>query len=160
MSVSVDRSASTLAGAFFFTFWLRVLGPGIGALLLLVTGALGIMLNTALQLSSHVSVGASTAVFGAVGLLAGVAMLRPTHAARGRRRPWVVAAASLALLALLGTGGERTDVWAHGFGVLVGAGIGAGSATVLHGPPSIPAQCGGALIFAVGVWGAWRLALG
>lgn len=152
--------ANAVAGALFFTPWLRVFGPGIGAVLLLAAGTLGNLLNAGLQASSHVSVGASTAVFAAVGLLVGVAGVRRPGDAFGRRRPWIAAAAGLGLLALLGTGGGRTDVWAHAFGLLAGAALGAGSAVLIHEPPPVAAQWGGGLIFAIAVLGTWRLALG
>jgi membrane associated rhomboid family serine protease len=150
--------ANALAGALFFTLWLRVLGPGIGAALVLAAGALGNALNAGLQSSSHVSVGASTAVFGAVGLLAGVAAVRREGGVGRRRRPWVVAAASLALLGMLGTGGERTDLWAHAFGLLAGAALGAGAAALLQEPPRTMAQWGGGALFLGGVLWAWGLA--
>ena len=75
-----------------------------------------------------------------------------------RRRPWVVAAASLALLGMLGTGGERTDLWAHAFGLLAGAALGAGAAALYPEPPRSAAQWGGGALLLVGVLGAWRLA--
>jgi membrane associated rhomboid family serine protease len=151
---------NALAGALFFTLWLRVFGPGIGVALVLAAGTLGNVMNAGLHASSHVSVGASTAVFGAIGLLAGVAVVRRGGGSFGRRRPWVVLAASLGLLGLLGTGGVRTDLWAHAFGLLAGAALGAGAAAVLHKPPAVAAQWGGGVFFAAGVWGAWELALG
>jgi membrane associated rhomboid family serine protease len=150
--------ANAVAGALFFTLWLRVLGPGVGAALLLLAGALGNALNAAVHAAGHVSVGASTVVFGAVGLLAGAAALRRDPGVRGRRRPWVVAAAGLALLGLLGTGGERTDVWAHAFGLLAGGLLGAGAAALLAAPPPRVAQWGAALLFVAVILAAWRLA--
>ena len=152
--------ANALASALFFTLCLRVFGPGIGAALVLAAGALGNALNAWLQLPSHVSVGASTAVFGALGLLAGVAAVRREGGAAGWRRPWVVAAAGLALLGMLGTGGERTDLWAHAFGLLAGAALGAGAAAALHEPPRIAAQWAGGVLLLVGVLGSWGLAHG
>jgi membrane associated rhomboid family serine protease len=151
---------NALAGALFFTLWLRVFGPGIGVALVLAAGTLGNVMNAGLHVSSHVSVGASTAVFGAIGLLAGVAVVRRGGGSFGRRRPWVVLAASLGLLGLLGTGGVRTDLWAHAFGLLAGAALGAGAAACLNKPPAVAAQWGGGVFFAAGVWGAWELALG
>ncbi len=163
LSLHADRGhvlANALAGALFFTLWLRVFGPGIGVVLILAAGAFGNLLNAWLQSPNHVSVGASTAVFGAVGLLAGVAAVRRAVDARGRRRPWVVAAAGLALLGMLGTGGARTDLWAHAFGLLAGAALGAGTATLLNRPPAGAAQWGGGVLFLAGVLGAWGLAHG
>ncbi len=150
--------ANAAAGTLFFPLWLRVLGPGVGAALLLVAGTLGNALNAGLQAPGHVSVGASTALFGAVGLLAGVAALRRAGGARGRRRPFVAAAAGLALLAMLGTGGERTDLWAHAFGLLAGAALGTGAAAVFRAPPPLAAQWAAAVLCVVAVLGAWALA--
>ncbi len=150
--------ANAAAGALLFPLWLRVLGPGVGAALLLCAGVLGNALNAWLQAPGHVSVGASTAVFGAVGLLAGVAALRRAGAARGRRRRFVAGAAGLALLAMLGTGGERTDLWAHAFGLLAGAALGAGAAAFLRAPPPLAAQWALGALSVVALLSAWALA--
>jgi hypothetical protein len=74
------------------------------------------------QLPSHSSVGSSTAVFAAVGILGAISMVRYRHHLR-RRWPLPVAAA-LSLLALLGTEGKQTDIGAHLFGFLFGFGLG------------------------------------
>lgn len=161
LTLHADREhvlANAAAGGLFFVLWLRVLGPGVGLALLLLAGALGNALNAALQAPGHVSVGASTAVFGGVGLLTGAAALRRDGPVSARRRPWVVAAAGLALLGLLGTGGERTDLWAHAFGLLAGAGLGAGAAALGSGPPGGAAQWGAGLLAAATLLGAWALA--
>ena len=55
----------------------RLLGPGLGLALIVLSGAAGNFLNAALRGAPHVSVGASTAIFGALGILAG-----SRHAAR------------------------------------------------------------------------------
>jgi hypothetical protein len=69
----------------------------------------------------------------------------------------VVVAASLALLALLGTGPD-TDLLAHLFGLVVGAGLGPIAALTLRWTPAAPVQW--LLVIAAGtaVAGAWRLA--
>ena len=40
------------------------------------------------------------------------------------RRAWVSVAAALGLLAMLGTAGQRVDLWAHLFGLVVGGVLG------------------------------------
>ncbi len=90
------------------------LGWGLGWAGMLLAGALGNLLNAFLQAPGHNSIGASTAVFAAVGILAAHAWKR-----RGPRiNRWAPLGGGVALLAFIGMGGERTDVLAHltGFG--------------------------------------------
>jgi membrane associated rhomboid family serine protease len=134
------------------------LGPGVGAWLLLLAGAGGNALTAAAYRADHVSVGASTAVFAAVGILAALRVVAPARVGVGARKWWVVVAAALALLALLGTGPEA-DVLAHVFGFLVGGGLGLVAALMLR--RDVPAPVQWLLVAAAGgaVIGAWRLAL-
>jgi rhomboid protease GluP len=99
------------------------LGAGVGLCLLVLAGAGGNVLTAAVHRGGHVSVGASTAIFAALGILAALRVARPGRAASRSRTWWIVAAASLALLALLGTG-PHADVLAHVFGLLTGAAVG------------------------------------
>jgi rhomboid protease GluP len=133
------------------------LGPGVGAWLLLLAGAGGNALTAATHGGGHLSVGASTAVFAAVGILAALRIVAPTRVGAGARKWWVVVAAALALLALLGTGPEA-DVLAHLFGFVVGGGLGLIAALTLPREVSAPVQW--LLVAAAGgaVVGAWRLA--
>jgi len=105
-------------GGFFVVHLCRDLGSGLAWSLLLASGVLGNLANAQVQLPSHSSVGSSTAVFGAVGILGAISMVRYRHHLR-RRWPLPVAAA-LSLLALLGTEGKQTDLGAHLFGFLFG----------------------------------------
>jgi len=150
--------ANALAGALFLGLAFRALGPGLGAALVLAAGGLGNLLNAALQAPGHVSLGASTAVFGAVGLLGGLSALRRGGRTPRRRRPWMVVAASLALLGLLGTGGERTDIWAHALGLLCGGALGVASRLVLQRPPGPAAQLAWGGLALAALLGAWQLA--
>lgn len=108
----------------------EVLGAGVGWLAIVLAGALGNGLNAAFQGPGHASVGASTAVFGALGVLSG----HTQRAWRDPRRPglrrWAPVAAGVMLLAFLGFGGGRTDVWAHVAGFAVGAVLGLAFARV------------------------------
>jgi len=149
--------SNAAAGMLFFSLAFRALGPGLGVALVLAAGALGNAVNAGLRAAPYLSVGASTSVFGAVGLLAGLAAAR---GGGGRRRPWVMAAAGLALLAMLGTGGLRTDVWAHFFGLVVGGVLGAGVGRWLERPPALAAQVGWGGVALALVAASWALARG
>ena len=105
-------------GGFFVVYLCRDLGSGLSWSLLLASGVLGNLANAQVQLPSHSSVGSSTAVFGAVGILGAISMVRYRHHLR-RHWPLPVAAA-LSLLALLGTEGKQTDLGAHLFGFCFG----------------------------------------
>jgi membrane associated rhomboid family serine protease len=123
LHADVSHLAGNLAiGGFIAVFLCRELGSGLSWALLLGTGILGNLTNAYLQLPAHRSVGASTAVFGAVGIFASLSAMRYIH--HPNRRGLIPAAAGLALLAALGTEGERTDLGAHLFGFLWGIGFG------------------------------------
>ncbi len=110
-------------GAFFGYLASRQLGAGPAWLLTLLCGALGNLLTAWIyRATGHLAVGASTAVFAALGLLAGRTILPDTSAnhASGRRRRLLPLAAALVLLALLGAGGHRADVVAHACGFVAG----------------------------------------
>jgi len=111
-------------GAFFGYFVGRYLGAGVGWLNVLLAAALANGLNVWAQGALHRSIGASTAVFAALGLLVAYTwrrgFLRDTPW-RGRIAPIV---AGLGLLAFTGTSGENTDLGAHLFGFIAGFGSG------------------------------------
>lgn len=109
-------------GGVFIVLLCREFGSGLTWSLLLGTGILGNLLNACLQPPIHRSVGASTAVFGAVGIMAAISAVRYHH--HLQRRWFIPVASGLALLAILGTEGKNTDLGAHlsgfGFGLLSG----------------------------------------
>ena len=135
-----------------------MLGPGVASALVLLAGAGGNLVNAMIHGSAHVSVGASTAIFGAVGMLGGIGLAKRRRKSTGRRA-WLTAAAALALLAMLGTGGERVDVLSHLFGFLLGIPLGFFSALMVPSPPRpfVQSIFGGAA-FAVLI-GCWLVAL-
>lgn len=118
----IHLSSNLAIGGIFVYFLCRELGSGLAWSLLLCAGALGNLVNACVQSPSHSSVGASTAVFGAVGILAAISLVRYRHQLQ-RRWPLPVAAA-LALLAILGTEGKNTDQGAHLFGFVCGGFLG------------------------------------
>jgi membrane associated rhomboid family serine protease len=136
-----------------------IMGPGLSSALVLLAGAGGNFANALMHGSSHVSIGASTSVFGAVGMLGGLGLARRGRGKVPRRRAWVPVAGALALLAMLGAGGERVDVLAHLFGFLFGGVLGFLSAFVRPRPPGLRIQwaCGTAA-FALLIY-CWFLAL-
>ncbi|GLI39846.1 rhomboid family intramembrane serine protease [Geobacter hydrogenophilus] len=137
----------------------REIGPGLAWSLILGSGILGNLVNALLHSTGHISVGASTAVFGAVGILASSSVVRHRHHLQ-RRWPLPVAA-GLALLAVLGTEGEHTDLGAHLFGFLWGIALGAVAEYLIgrFGEPGPALNAVLAVASAVGVVFSWWVAL-
>lgn len=141
-------SNAVIGGAFLILLSRRV-GSGAAWLLAILAGGLGNVANVLAHGPAHLSVGFSTAVFGAAGALAGLKAVSGEGALAqtqvqpqiqtGGPRGWLLpVAAGLALLASLGTAGENTDIGAHFFGLLAGGllGLPAGLLAVRHGYPS------------------------
>lgn len=154
-------AANLLLGSLFAVLVAQRLGPGLTWLAVVVAGGLGNALNAVLSSPTHTAIGASTAVFAALGLLAVLTWKRPMPNWRhqGLRR-WMPLAAGAMLLTFLGMGGERTDVGAHILGFAMGCLAGlvldrTGSRSAADG--GFQLRCGGAAlaIFA----GSWMLAL-
>lgn len=107
-------------GSFFGFLAGRLLGSGVAWLTILVAAAGGNLLNTMLLESTHRSIGASTAVFAALGLVAGFvwrAKLMSQERWSYRLGPIV---GGLALLMYTGTGDANTDIGAHLMGFISG----------------------------------------
>lgn len=134
------------------------LGPGVGTWLVLLAGAGGNTLTALAHEAPYVSIGASTAIFGALGILAVLQFTARRQRRAPGRKAWVVIAASLVLLGTLGTG-PRSDVLAHFFGLLVGGLLGIGPALALHRPPGRLSQWVLVLTAGVLVLGCWWIAL-
>jgi membrane associated rhomboid family serine protease len=119
-------AGNVFAGSVFGILLAQFLGPGLAWFAILLAAAVGNAANALLQPAEHNAVGASTAVFAALGLLSALMWRRQASRwARGLRR-WVPLAAGVTLLAYLGIGGERTDVGAHVAGFVAGVVFGAG----------------------------------
>jgi membrane associated rhomboid family serine protease len=148
---------NVLAATLFAGALGRRYGAGVAVAALVAAGTLGNLANAFLHRAGHDSVGASTAVFGAVGLLAALRIAGAGRSGSRARRWWVVIAAGLTLLALLGTA-SHADVLAHLFGFLVGGGLGPLGAFTRRRP--LPGWSEGLLVgvAAAAVGGAWRLA--
>lgn len=111
---------NTLFGGFFLSAVAGRLGIGVAVLSFVATGTLGNLANAIYYGSAHSSVGASTGVFGLVGVLAGLAAWQRHRMAQPGRGAWVAFAAALAIVAMLGSGGPRVDFSAHLFGLAAG----------------------------------------
>ncbi|HEX5786655.1 MAG TPA: rhomboid family intramembrane serine protease [Woeseiaceae bacterium] len=111
-------------GSFFGLLAGRLLGPGVAWLAILACAAAGNLVNTLLLASMHRSIGASTAVFAALGLVAGYVW----HARLMSQERWVFRlgpiVGGIALLAYTGMGGgdadNHVDVGAHVMGFVCG----------------------------------------
>src|SRR5262249_36887881 len=111
-------AGNAVLGGLLLALLARSVGPGVASVLMLLSGVGGTFAAATLIRHDFVSIGASTAVFGALGALAALP--------RESRRVWMPVIGGLALLALLGTS-KRADVAGHvcGFvsGVVVGVAV-------------------------------------
>jgi membrane associated rhomboid family serine protease len=111
-------------GILFGIFAGRLFGSGLTWLCVVIASGLANTLNTLLLASSHRSIGASTAVFATLGLVAGFvwrAKLMVQDRWSYRLGPIV---GGIALLAYTGTGNANTDIGAHLAGFVCGFGVG------------------------------------
>jgi len=113
-------AANIFFGGVFGGFAGRYLGSGVAWLLVLLAGAIGNVINVVTLGFEHRAIGASTAVFAALGLLGSLAWAGRRTSAKGRLYRWAPVIAAVALLAYTGAGGERTDIGAHLWGFAAG----------------------------------------
>jgi rhomboid protease GluP len=139
----------------------RLLGPGVAWASILGAGALANYVEVFITPATHRSVGASTAVFAALGLLAGLAWRQRLTLRERRWYRWAPLIAGICLLTFLGAGNEHVDVLGHTLGFLFGVGVG-----WLYARVGLPRDRGKRLQIATGigaallVCAAWLLALG
>jgi len=119
-------AGNALLGGLLLAWLSRSLGSGIAGAVVLLAGAAGTLEAAILVRRDFISIGASTAVFGALGALAAQPRLR--------RRAWIPLGAGLALLAFLGTG-KRADLAGHLCGFASGAIAGFAAARLPHVRP-------------------------
>ncbi|WP_051434780.1 rhomboid family intramembrane serine protease [Desulfonatronum lacustre] len=136
-ALTLHADARHLAGnmlgiAVFGTLLCRRVGVGAAWLLIVLAGAGGNLLNAWLHQTGFLSIGASTAVFAAVGLLGGVRVFPMEGAEYSGPRSWLLpVGAAFGLLAMLGSD-VQTDIGAHLMGCVVGFVL--GIAYTLMGP--------------------------
>lgn len=148
------------AGVWFGYLAARQIGSGIMWLLAVCGAGLANLLEALLGPASHRAVGASTAVFAVLGLLAAHSWSDRFRLPQRQVRRWGPLIAGVVLLGWLGSEGEGTDVVAHVLGFVTGAVFGAIAALptprrILARVPQWLAGCGAVAIIAV----TWMLAL-
>lgn len=153
-------AGNALFGGFFLAALAGRVGLGCALLAFFVSGALGNVANAVYYGAAHSSIGASTGVFGLVGVLAGLAGWRRQRLHGPRRGAWVAFAAGLAVVAMIGGPGPQVDFSGHLFGLAAGGLTGLAISWPLAAGPrpgrtaqALASAASGALVF-----GAWRLA--
>ena len=134
----IGHLTSNLAvGIIYAGFLLPILGAGWTCTFILLAGALGNSLNAwGYRAVDHLSIGASTAVFAALGILVSAQCTARTLSLRAvRAREFLLpVGAGLGLLAYLGVGDQQTDYMAHFFGLLAGVPFGVAGVALHLGP--------------------------
>ena len=102
----------------------EVLGSGLAWLAVLCGGRPRQRAGCAGSSRRPYAIGASTALFGALGILSGYARRSRIVPWRGGLRRWAPIGAGIMLLTFLGIGDEHTDVGAHVAGFSIGVAIG------------------------------------
>jgi rhomboid protease GluP len=121
-------AANLAAGVWFGYLAARELGSGSAWFLIVNGAALANWLEAELGPATHRAVGASTAVFTALGMLAAHAWRTRFHLPQRWALRWAPLVAGVVLLGWLGSAGEGTDLVAHATGFIVGVLIGTGAA--------------------------------
>lgn len=152
-------ASNLVFGVFFGIFAGRLLGSGVAWLAIVLAAAGGNALNTLLLDSAHRSIGASTAVFAALGLIAGYVWYGKLMSQDRWSNRYGPIVGGLALLMYTGTGGPNTDIGAHLFGFI--AGFVAGLIMIRIGP--LPRDSRSQLIAGTAALGliffSWMIAL-
>lgn len=153
-------AANLGAGLWFGYLAGRQLGVGVAWLLIVAGGGTANLLEALLGPPWHQSVGASTAVFTALGLMSAYTWREGLRPAQSWVQRWGPLVAGVILLGWLGTAGKHTDVMAHLLGFGIGVVLGAAAALPpvrrrLHDVAQWPAGLAALGIMAA----AWALAL-
>jgi membrane associated rhomboid family serine protease len=114
----VHLMSNCFLAVFLLHFFFHLTGNGIGLMAVLVTASLATMINVLVHGPGHLFVGFSTAIFSVIGMLCTISFAMQTK--RLAVHFFMPVMSGLALLAFLGSSGERTDLGAHLFGLLCG----------------------------------------
>jgi rhomboid protease GluP len=102
----------------------RLLGPGVAWASILGAATLANYAEILITPVTHRAVGASTAVFAALGMLSGMAWRQRLTLRERLWYRWAPLIAGMCLLTLLGAGSAHVDVLGHALGFLFGLGVG------------------------------------
>ena len=155
---TVHLLGNCLFGGFLFHFFCKLTGNGLGLFAMLFTATLANYINVVLHGGNHLFVGFSTAVFAIIGMLAMISREYRTGKRYLKILPFMAGAA---LLAMIGSSGERTDLGAHLFGLCCGIASGwlLGTPILLKLRQSLLFQ---AMLFCSSmgiIFAAWKIAL-
>jgi membrane associated rhomboid family serine protease len=157
-------AANLAAGVWFGYLAAREIGSGMAWLLVVIGAALANLFEGWFGPSTHLSVGASTAVFTALGLMVAHSWRRRYHLPQRWALRWAPLIAGAVLLGWFGSGGEggdvEVDVVAHALGFVFGCLLGGAAALPLVSAllERVPQWLAGAVaVLAVGA--AWSCAL-
>jgi len=115
-------------GVVFSYMAARLMGAGVAWFAIIFAATLGNVLDSLWMPATHVSMGASTAVFATLGLVSAFSWrLQFSRRLRWAHR-WAPLVSGVVLLGLIGSGGENTDVLAHLTGFFCGCLFGVGYA--------------------------------
>ncbi len=125
-----------LFGGLFLTVLARRLGIGIALFSGVLAAIIANEISVFIRPITYSAVGFSTALFAFLGVACADMMIRDTH----RKKIYVLVplAAAMGLLAMLGTGGERTDYLSHILGLICGVLVGLPIANILKDYPVRP----------------------
>lgn len=131
--------------AIFGTAVCTIMGWGVGWLMILASGIAGNLTNALLYTSGHISIGASTAIFGAIGILSASQFFKKFKQSSQKIKAFLPLSCGLALLGILGSG-EHSDLMAHLFGFLAGIVLGSLYSIFVKGPKTKEYQAGSLLL--------------
>lgn len=114
----VHLMGNCILGGFLLHFYFLLLGNGIGLWALLISSVSANYFNALGHGAGHHSIGFSTAVFSVIGILSALNYKHYKFSRPARIVLPLMAGATM--LAFLGSGGERTDLGAHFFGLITG----------------------------------------
>ncbi len=151
---AVHLAGNLLGIGVFATAVCSVAGWGVGWLMIVAAGIAGNLMNAYFYSAGHLSIGASTAVFGAVGILSALQFVKRIAQAGQRVKAFIPFAAGMALLAMLGSS-KNADLTAHLFGFFSGIFLGALYALQVKRVPGPKVQAGALLAVAIVLVAAW-----
>jgi membrane associated rhomboid family serine protease len=149
---------NVIAAAIFGSAVGRWLGGGAGLFAVAGCAVAANVMTAAAHRTDFVSIGASTATFAALGLVAGLQMVRRLRGESRRIYAWVPLGAGLGLYAMLGVG-AGADTYAHLFGLGAGAVVGTALAWMDVRAPRALAQALLTTLAVAGIGLSWMLAL-
>jgi len=151
---TVHLAGNLLGVGVFATAVCSVTGWGVGWLMVVAAGIAGNLMNAYFYNEGHLSIGASTAVFGAVGILSALQLVKRIGQAGQRIKAFLPFAAGLALLAMLGSS-KNADLTAHLFGFSNGILLGVLYALQIKRPPGPKVQAAALLAVTSVLLAAW-----